>query len=486
MCSNSPCNDLGGPSDCGGCSQGATTRIRSLCAYLGGPSDCAACYLWSAHGSVALSDVLTGTSLGGGRSELSRRSILLRTDDSVAAALAMLELDGIARRLVICPPDVPSQHLPALIAKAGVDAIVSDRDLQQAGPSGVIPCFRASCTLSRCDALDLDPCATEWVLLTSGTTGVPKMLVHNLAALTGAIKGGRFDAPDVVWGTFYDIRRYGGLQIFLRAIIGRKPLVLPGAGESPTDHLLRLGARGVTHLTGTPTHWRRALMNTAVRAIAPRYIRLSGEIADQAILNALRSFFPKAIIGHAYASTEAGVSFEVNDGLEGFPSDLIGKKGEVEIKVQDGSLRIRSIRTASRYLGEDESPLVDPDGFVDTADMVEKRGDRYYFLGRRSGVINVGGLKVYPEEVEVLINRHPSVLMSCVRSRRNPITGALVVADVVLKKQESTTNEKAKKLEQEILNICRETLPRHKVPAALRFVADLAVAETGKMGRSNA
>jgi len=262
--------------------------------------------------------------------------------------------------------------------------------------------------------------------------------------------------------------------------------VLPDAGESPTDHLLRLGAHGVTHLTGTPTHWRRALMNAAVHAIAPRYIRLSGEIADQAILNALRSFFPEAIVGHAYASTEAGVSFEVNDGLEGFPPGFIGRRGEVEMKVEDGSLRIRSIRTASRYLGEEESSLVDPEGFVDTGDMVEQRGDRYYFLGRRSGVINVGGLKVHPEEVEALINRHPSVLMSCVRSRRNPITGALVVANVVLKKHESSTNGKGRKLEQEILQICREALPRHKVPVALRFVAHLAVAENGKMGRSYA
>jgi acyl-coenzyme A synthetase/AMP-(fatty) acid ligase len=154
--------------------------------------------------------------------------------------------------------------------------------------------------------------------------------------------------------------------------------------------------------------------------------------------------------------------------------------------VQDGSLRIRSTRAASRYLGEEESILIDPEGFVDTGDMVEERGDRYYFLGRRSGIINVGGLKVHPEEVEALINRHPSVQMSCVRSRRSPITGALVFADVVLKKQESCANGNSRKLEQEILKICRDTLPRHKVPAGLRFVPALTVAETGKLGRSNA
>ena len=57
---------------------------------------------------------------------------------------------------------------------------------------------------------------------------------------------------------------------------------------------------------------------------------------------------------------------------------------------------------------------------------------RYYFMGRRGGVINVGGLKVHPEEVEAVINAHPWVRMSLVKSRRNPITGAVVTADVVL------------------------------------------------------
>ena len=60
------------------------------------------------------------------------------------------------------------------------------------------------------------------------------------------------------------------------------------------------------------------------RAIAPRYVRLSGEIADQAILDSLRARFPQASVGHAYASTEAGVAFEVNDGLGRLSGRLLG------------------------------------------------------------------------------------------------------------------------------------------------------------------
>jgi acyl-CoA synthetase (AMP-forming)/AMP-acid ligase II len=67
------------------------------------------------------------------------------------------------------------------------------------------------------------------------------------------------------------------------------------------------------------------------------------------------------------------------------------------MKVVDGSLRIRSRRTAHAYVGKQAAPLADADGFVDTGDMVELRGDRYYFIGRRAGIINIGSLKVHPE-----------------------------------------------------------------------------------------
>ena len=77
--------------------------------------------------------------------------------------------------------------------------------------------------------LEGEPLDTEWVMLTSGTTGTPKMVVHSRAGLVGAIDPAA-SAP--VWGTFYDIRRYGGLQIFLRAVLGGSSLVLSEAGEA--------------------------------------------------------------------------------------------------------------------------------------------------------------------------------------------------------------------------------------------------------------
>ena len=228
-------------------------------------------------------------------------------------------------------------------------------------------------------------------------------------------------------------------------------------------------------------------MSPSARRLAPQYVRLSGEIADQAILDHLRAFYPGADIVHAFASTEAGVGFEVGDALAGFPASLIGRDAAgVEMKVKDGSLRIRSARTAARYLGSRSAALPDADGFVDTGDIVELRGERYYFVGRRDGVINVGGQKVHPEEVEAVINSHPQVRISQVRAKKNAIMGALVVADVVLNGEAGAANARGKGLEHAILEHCRAALPRHKVPAAINFVPSLAVAPTGKIVRRNA
>src|SRR5947207_1743576 len=443
--------------------------------------------LWGAEASVSLGDLVDGSALDGRLEELRDRSVLVATRDQLTAALALIELDGVASRLVLCPPDLPAEHLPYVVATAAVDAQVTDEAVPGAAAPGVEALVTCSpkITPGGCDRTPRH--ATEWILLTSGTTGRPKMVVHTLASLAGAITGGGTPAAPAVWTTFYDIRRYGGLQIFLRALLGGGSMVLSSAQESTADFLIRAGAHGVTHISGTPSHWRRALMSPSVRRITPRYVRLSGEIADQAILDHLRAFFPNAGITHAFASTEAGVAFDVGDGLAGFPASLIGRQNaDVEMKVEDGSLRIRSARTASRYLGHEDGPLADRDGFVDTGDMLERRGDRYHFVGRRGGIINVGGSKVHPEEVEAVINGHPHVRMSLVRTRKNPITGALVVADVVLREEPEAANGRVAELEHEIMQRCRETLARHKVPAAIRFVSALAVTPSGKLVRHDA
>jgi|ERR1700756_4025688 len=446
-------------------------------------------FVFGAEGSIALSDLVAGSTLYGRGEELSGRSVLVMTTSQFTTASAVIELDGIARRIVLCPPDLPLEHLSYVIDTAEVDAIVSDRSMFALGNSRHLifcPCSR-EIGPGNYDRKVLSQ--TEWILLTSGTTGRPKLVVHALDSLTGAIEGKRTStgAEPVVWSTFYDIRRYGGLQILLRSALGGNSLVLTSAGESTADFLARASFHGVTNISGTPSQWRRVLMSPAARLIAPKYVRLSGEIADQAILNRLQGAYPEAKIVHAFASTEAGVAFEVHDGTEGFPANVLQSTANVEMKVENGSLHIRSGRTARCYLGANAPALKSTNGFVDTGDMIDLRDGRFYFAGRRDGMINVGGLKVYPEEVEAVINRHPEVQSSLVRTKKNALTGSLVVADVVLKAgPEQHGDRDMHELQDDIVLLCREALSSYKVPAAINFVSTLAVAESGKMVRSNA
>jgi len=414
------------------------------------------------------------------------RSVVIATIDQFAAAAMLIQLDGIAGRIVLYPPDMPREYLSFVADTAGADAIFTDQPELESLDRRVeciIPDGQRTATRDiECESL----IETEWILLTSGTTGLPKLVVHTLASLSDAIDRSSPSRTPIVWSTFYDIRRYGGLQIFLRAALTGASLVLQGAQESATDFFGRAGTQGVTHISGTPSHWRRALMNSSIGQMTPTYIRLSGEIADQTILNQLRLQFPQAKIVHAFASTEAGVAFEVNDGFAGIPVDTIQHTHNVEMKVEGTTLRVRSSRTASRYLGKENQNLKDSDGFVDTGDVLDLRDNRYYFVGRRDGTINVGGLKVYPEEVEAVINRYPGVSISLVRTKKNPIIGALVVADVVLKTPPQSIEQNDQSLQWDILQFCRRELAQHKVPAMINFVPVLAMSETGKLIRPHA
>ena len=442
-------------------------------------------HIWGVDASVNLLDLATATSLAGGVEQLRGRSALIRTRDQLGAALALLELDGVARRLVLCPYDLPEEHLPFVAEAAEVDAVVADGEPPSAGAFAKMPLINCTPQVTPLRADRRAGLRTEWVLLTSGTTGAPKLLVHDLDTFAGSATGFSASATSQVWSTFYDVRRYGGLILLVRALTSGGSLVLTSAAEPVAAFLGRVAAHGVAHLTGSPSTWRRALLSPAIAQISPRHIRLSGEVVDQSILDNLRAAFPQAQITHAFAATETGLAFEVADGRAGFSASVIGDRGGlVELKIQDGSLRVRSPRTAVRYLGPQS--LKDADGFVDTGDMVELRGERYFFAGRRDGIINVGGLKVYPEEIEAVLNQHPQVRMAMARKQQSSITGALVVAEVVLREDPTAPSgrDAQARLKEELLQLCRSALARYKVPAAIAVVPALAVTPSGKLQRS--
>ncbi|GAI98444.1 unnamed protein product, partial [marine sediment metagenome] len=187
-----------------------------------------------------------------------------------------------------------------------------------------------------------------------------------------------------------------------------------------------------------------------------------------------------ARIVHIYASTEAGVGFAVHDGLEGFPKDYLNDPPkDIGINVdKKGYLLIRTLENEQYFLNE-ETPLYNDDGWINTGDIVRLENDRYIFLGRANGVINVGGDKVYPEEIEHVINQVPGVALVAVAGRKSSIMGALVEATIVT---DNSVVDKETFLSN-VKQYCRAHLPAYKVPAILKITESLEMSPSGKIIR---
>jgi len=174
-------------------------------------------------------------------------TVLIATRRQLYTVLASIELDGVAQRVLLWTPNL-LDHLPSIMRDAGVDWIVRN---ENADHPAVRP-FSNQLVPYRFDRpgppVEPDrPLDTEWVLFTSGTTGQPKMAVHTVSSLIGPLDDGLAVSTGAVWSTFYDIRRYGGLTILLRALLGGGSMVLSSPPCKPIgDFLIRAAASGVT------------------------------------------------------------------------------------------------------------------------------------------------------------------------------------------------------------------------------------------------
>jgi len=425
---------------------------------------------------------------GSGRLDgLRGRTVALALRPQLELARLMVALDGVAAALLLVPAEWPESVWAERFGAAGVEVVVSDRP-RSAGLK-VEHCHAGELLRETAGRVaETDPIfrsatarATRVILPTSGTTGAPKLVSHTWATLTRAIKTGG-ESPCQRWGLLYELGRFAGLQVFLQALAARATLIF-------TDHLPDLEARlellaalGCDALSATPTMWRKILMSPAGRRLPLRQITLGGEIADDLVLRALTDAFPHARVTHIYASTEAGVGFSVRDGRAGFPAAYLeDSPSGVELRVDaSGRLWLRPPVRGQIYLGAEGPETVE--GWIDSGDLVERRGDRFYFLGRASGAINVGGDKVFPEEVERVILELPEIVLARVNARRNPIVGAVVEAAVVPR---ATPGEVTGTVElaRRVRAHCAARLPRHKVPALVQVVTDLKAEGTGKLAR---
>lgn len=396
--------------------------------------------------------------------------LLLNLADPVDALRLLIALDGRASALVLTSSALDAEVVHELAREAECDAIVSSRTdlsgtLPVIAPGGALPDAGDTCG------------ATAWIMTTSGTTGRPKMVAHSLGSLTRTTRADTGRGAGQVWGLLYDWSRFAGMQVVLQSLLSGATLALPPEGAL-AERLDWLAQAGVTHLSATPTLWRKILM-TPAQAMPLQQITLGGEIADDAVLAGLSKAYPGARICHIFASTEAGAGFSVTDGRAGFPAEwLQSPPWGIGLMLRDGRLHLRNELVGAEYLGGQGT--VAEGGWVDTGDMAEIRDGRVVFLGRASGVINVGGDKVHPEEVERAVLSHPKVRLARVYAKSNPITGALVAVDIV-----AGGEDDPKALREELKTYLSARLSRHMVPAFFRFVSDFDMNAAGKLKRTD-
>lgn len=273
----------------------------------------------------------------------------------------------------------------------------------------------------------------------------------------------------------YSPTAFAGLQVFFSAW-NNEGVIYYG------DPDFRKAANIIAHknvevISATPTFWRMLIVNWPGELPRPRLLQatLGGEAVRQDILDNIRTFFKPERITHVYASTEAGSTISVSDGLEGVPSSWLERKGDVEIRIRDGHLEIKSANMMKGYLQSENNPLTE-DGWIRTPDLVELMGNRIYFRGREDGIINIGGNKISPEIVEGTINSLAEVADSVVYARSSPIVGSLVAADVQLKPGAKRT---VKDLKEEL----RGVLPAWQIPQYVRIVDAIGISESGKKRR---
>ena len=316
------------------------------------------------------------------------------------------------------------------------------------------------------------------ILTTSGTTGEPKMVTHTLASLSSSISVDLKRGAEESWLMTYHPASFAGLQVLLTSLAQQAALIAP-----LQSNLQGLTAAFIkhnpTHVSGTPSFWRGLLMALSECDYLPslEQITLGGELTDQATINLLKITFPKARIIHIYATTEAGVVFTVRDDLAGFPASWIeeGVNG-IQLRINANQLEINRQPTMPGTKEEDGA------NWISTGDLVEQQGERFYFKGRADGVINVGGSKVNPEEIEAILLSHPSVADAHVFGKRNPIVGSLVSAEIMLSSGTGTDHEL---LKEELRQFSLERLAAHQIPRMIEFVTDIKMNSTGKKHRTS-
>ena len=297
-------------------------------------------------------------------------------------------------------------------------------------------------------------------LFSSGSTGKSKAAVHDFVPMLEKYKVPRHSLRTI---TFLLFDHIGGVNTLLYNL-SNAGCVITVADRSPETVCKAIQDYRVELLPTSPTFINLILVSEAYKKYdmsSLKTVTYGTEVMPESTLERFHSLFPETRLLQTYGLSEVGIlrskskssdSLWVKVGGEGF-----------ETRVVDGLLEIKAKSAMLGYLYA-PSPFTE-DGWFKTGDAVEVDGEFIKILGRKSELINVGGEKVYPAEVESVLQLMDGVDEVVVNSEPNPLTGNIVVARVKL-----STGENLAEFRKRMRSFCKGKLSRFMIPQKVVLV----------------
>jgi acyl-coenzyme A synthetase/AMP-(fatty) acid ligase len=306
--------------------------------------------------------------------------------------------------------------------------------------------------------------AAGLVLFSSGTSGQPKAMVQDLSALLTTYQERHPSGLPILALLGFD--HIGGLNTLFGALASGAPVVVP-ASHAPVDVAKAIAGHRVAVLPASPTFLNLLLAAGVTADLSSlRVITYGTEPMPESLLLRLKTAFPRVRFIQTFGTSETGITR--TESPEPGSTFLRFEDPHLEWKVVDDELWLRSRTQIAGYLNASNERFT-ADGWFRTGDKVELGPNgTLRILGRMGEMINVGGEKLMPAEVESIVLGVPGVADCRVRGEAHPLTGQTVAVDVV----SFTSDQEA--LRSAIRTACRERLARHKIPTRVTFVPSVS------------
>lgn len=298
------------------------------------------------------------------------------------------------------------------------------------------------------------------ILFSSGSTGKPKAMVHNLDTLIDSFKDKKEKSMNMLVFLMFD--HIGGLNTVFNALCMGACLIIPKIKDAKTICEL-IEKYKIMVLPSSPTFLNLILISEEYKNYdlsSLRMITYGTETMPQSLLLKLKEVFPKVKFLQTFGTSETGISTTSSKSSNSLFMKLEDINGEY--KIVENELWLRSKTQVLGYLNASMDSFTS-DGWFKTGDLVEVDGEYIKIIGRAKEVINVGGQKVLPAEVESIILEMEEISDCMVYGEKNAITGQTVVCDVVL-------NNKIENIKKRVRVFCKDRLDAYKIPTKVNVV----------------